>query len=156
MLKAFLSFTVVVKKLNELYKSSVSSCHCLNMRLQRFFLDKQKLMDRINSITAEKLIFSYAVQMVKTSPCLGLGLVQSSAGHSWFLLVALAGGSCSPLEAGQGGLSMQPRDWARQAGSALGVSSWHWVVALRCSLQPWMRCSTTERTVHRGTTRPCC
>jgi len=64
--KAFLSFTVVVKKLNELYKSSVSSCHCLNMRLQRFFLDKQKLMDRINSITAEKLIFSYAVQMVTT------------------------------------------------------------------------------------------
>lgn len=91
--KAFLSFTVVVKKLNELYKSSVSSCHCLNVRLQRFFLDKQKLMDRINSITAEKLIFSYAVQMVKTSPCLGLGLAQRSAGHSWFLLLALAGGS---------------------------------------------------------------
>lgn len=80
--KAFLSFfSVVVKKLNELYKSSVSSCHCLNMRLQRFFLDKQKLMDRINSITAEKLIFSYAVQMVKTSQCLGLGLARSSVGH---------------------------------------------------------------------------
>lgn len=63
---AFLSFILVVKKLNELYKSSVSSCHCLNMRLQRFFLDKQKLMDQINSITAEKLIFSYAVQMVIT------------------------------------------------------------------------------------------
>ncbi|KAM8992942.1 serine/threonine-protein kinase ULK1 isoform 4-T4 [Ara ararauna] len=64
-----LSSTVkqVVKKLNELYKSSVSSCHCLNMRLQRFFLDKQKLMDRINSITAEKLIFSYAVQMVQSA-----------------------------------------------------------------------------------------
>lgn len=51
------------------------------MRLQRFFLDKQKLMDRINSITAEKLIFSYAVQMVKTSQCLGLGVAQSSVGH---------------------------------------------------------------------------
>ncbi|XP_065595185.1 serine/threonine-protein kinase ULK1 isoform X2 [Cyrtonyx montezumae] len=65
--KLCLSSTVkqVVKKLNELYKSSVSSCHCLNMRLQRFFLDKQKLMDRINSITAEKLIFNYAVQMVQ-------------------------------------------------------------------------------------------
>lgn len=75
--KAFLSFTLVVKKLNELYKSSVSSCHCLNMRLQRFFLDKQKLMDRINSITAEKLIFSYAVQMVITTRCLGAGLAQS-------------------------------------------------------------------------------
>ncbi|OXB85002.1 UNVERIFIED_CONTAM: hypothetical protein H355_016124 [Colinus virginianus] len=65
--KLCLSSTVkqVVRKLNELYKSSVSSCHCLNMRLQRFFLDKQKLMDRINSITAEKLIFNYAVQMVQ-------------------------------------------------------------------------------------------
>ncbi|XP_075424754.1 serine/threonine-protein kinase ULK1 isoform X2 [Ascaphus truei] len=67
--KLCLSSTVkqVVKKLNELYKSSVSSCHCLNMRLQRFFADKQKLMDRINSITAEKLIFSYAVQMVQSA-----------------------------------------------------------------------------------------
>ncbi|XP_064531307.1 serine/threonine-protein kinase ULK1 isoform X5 [Pseudopipra pipra] len=67
--KLCLSSTVkqVVKKLNELYKSSVSSCHCLNVRLQRFFLDKQKLMDRINSITAEKLIFSYAVQMVQSA-----------------------------------------------------------------------------------------
>uniref|UniRef100_A0A8C9FA39 non-specific serine/threonine protein kinase n=1 Tax=Pavo cristatus TaxID=9049 RepID=A0A8C9FA39_PAVCR len=67
--KLCLSSTVkqVVKKLNELYKSSVSSCHCLNMRLQRFFLDKQKLMDQINSITAEKLIFSYAVQMVQSA-----------------------------------------------------------------------------------------
>uniref|UniRef100_A0A7M4FN62 non-specific serine/threonine protein kinase n=1 Tax=Crocodylus porosus TaxID=8502 RepID=A0A7M4FN62_CROPO len=67
--KLCLSSTVkqVVRKLNELYKSSVSSCHCLNMRLQRFFLDKQKLMDRINSITAEKLIFSYAVQMVQSA-----------------------------------------------------------------------------------------
>ncbi|KAM8962066.1 serine/threonine-protein kinase ULK1 isoform 4-T4 [Pelodytes ibericus] len=67
--KLCLSSTVkqVVKKLNELYKSSVSSCHCLNLRLQRFFADKQKLMDRINSITAEKLIFSYAVQMVQSA-----------------------------------------------------------------------------------------
>uniref|UniRef100_K7FPI9 non-specific serine/threonine protein kinase n=1 Tax=Pelodiscus sinensis TaxID=13735 RepID=K7FPI9_PELSI len=69
--KLCLSSTVkqalVVKKLNELYKSSVSACHSLNMRLQRFFLDKQKLMDRINSITAEKLIFSYAVQLVQSA-----------------------------------------------------------------------------------------
>ncbi|XP_028907567.1 serine/threonine-protein kinase ULK1 isoform X1 [Ornithorhynchus anatinus] len=67
--KLCLSSTVkqVVRKLNELYKSSVSACHCLNVRLQRFFLDKQKLMDRINSITAEKLIFSSAVQMVQSA-----------------------------------------------------------------------------------------
>uniref|UniRef100_A0A8C5QIR6 Serine/threonine-protein kinase Atg1-like tMIT domain-containing protein n=1 Tax=Leptobrachium leishanense TaxID=445787 RepID=A0A8C5QIR6_9ANUR len=66
--KLCLSSTVkqVVKKLNELYKSSISSCHCLNVRLQRFFTDKQKLMDRINSITAEKLIFSFAIQMVSS------------------------------------------------------------------------------------------
>ncbi|XP_053309867.1 serine/threonine-protein kinase ULK1-like [Spea bombifrons] len=67
--KLCLSSTVkqVVKKLNELYKSSVSSCHCLNLQLQKFFADKQKLMDRINSITAERLIFSYAVQMVQSA-----------------------------------------------------------------------------------------
>ncbi|XP_073413131.1 serine/threonine-protein kinase ULK1 isoform X2 [Dendrobates tinctorius] len=67
--KLCLSCTVkqVVKKLNDLYKSCVSSCHCLNVRLQRFFADKQKLMDRINSITAEKLIFSYTVQMVQSA-----------------------------------------------------------------------------------------
>ncbi|KAM9330871.1 serine/threonine-protein kinase ULK1 [Gastrophryne carolinensis] len=67
--KLCLSSTVkqAVKKLNELYKSCVSSCHCLNVRLQRFFADKQKLMDRINSITAEKLIFSYTVQMVQSA-----------------------------------------------------------------------------------------
>ncbi|XP_026549610.1 serine/threonine-protein kinase ULK1-like [Notechis scutatus] len=64
--KLCLSSTVkqIVRKLNDLYKSSVSSCHHLNLRLQRWFVDKQKLMDRINSITAEKLIFSHAVQMV--------------------------------------------------------------------------------------------
>ncbi|XP_042297480.1 serine/threonine-protein kinase ULK1 isoform X2 [Sceloporus undulatus] len=67
--KLCLSSTVkqIVRKLNELYKSSVSSCHCLNLRLQRWFLDKQKLMDRINSITAERLIFSHAVQMVQAA-----------------------------------------------------------------------------------------
>ncbi|XP_053309651.1 serine/threonine-protein kinase ULK1-like [Spea bombifrons] len=71
--KLCLSSTVkqVVKKLNELYKSSVSSCHCLNLQLQKFFADKQKLMDRINSITAERLIFSYAVQMVRPKDTTG-------------------------------------------------------------------------------------
>ncbi|XP_043924701.1 serine/threonine-protein kinase ULK1 [Protopterus annectens] len=57
----------VVKKMNELYKSSVTSCQSLNHRLQRFFLDKQKLMDRIDSITAEKLIYTHAVQMVQSA-----------------------------------------------------------------------------------------
>ncbi|KAM6423516.1 serine/threonine-protein kinase ULK1 isoform 1-T1 [Liasis olivaceus] len=67
--KLCLSSTVkqIVRKLNDLYKSSVSSCHHLNLRLQRWFMDKQKLMDRINSITAEKLIFSHAVQMVQAA-----------------------------------------------------------------------------------------
>uniref|UniRef100_A0A8C6Y3B8 non-specific serine/threonine protein kinase n=2 Tax=Naja naja TaxID=35670 RepID=A0A8C6Y3B8_NAJNA len=67
--KLCLSSTVkqIVRKLNNLYKSSVSSCHHLNLRLQRWFMDKQKLMDRINSITAEKLIFSHAVQMVQAA-----------------------------------------------------------------------------------------
>lgn len=54
----------VVRKLNELYKASVVSCQGLSLRLQRFFLDKQRLLDRIQSVTAEKLIFSHAVQTV--------------------------------------------------------------------------------------------
>uniref|UniRef100_A0A8D0NKP7 non-specific serine/threonine protein kinase n=1 Tax=Sus scrofa TaxID=9823 RepID=A0A8D0NKP7_PIG len=64
--KLCLSSTVkhVVRKLNELYKTSVVSCQGLSLRLQRFFLDKQRLLDRIQSVTAEKLIFSHAVQTV--------------------------------------------------------------------------------------------
>lgn len=54
----------MVRKLNELYKTSVVSCQGLSLRLQRFFLDKQRLLDRIQSVTAEKLIFSHAVQTV--------------------------------------------------------------------------------------------
>uniref|UniRef100_A0A8C9SYW6 non-specific serine/threonine protein kinase n=1 Tax=Scleropages formosus TaxID=113540 RepID=A0A8C9SYW6_SCLFO len=67
--KLFPSSTVkqVVKKLNELYKSSVSFCRGLSVRLQRFFVHKQRLMDRINSITAEKLIYSHTVQMVQSA-----------------------------------------------------------------------------------------
>ncbi|XP_069353472.1 serine/threonine-protein kinase ULK1 isoform X2 [Eulemur rufifrons] len=65
--KLCLSSTVkqVVRRLNELYKASVVSCQGLSLRLQRFFLDKQRLLDRVHSITAEKLIFSHAVQMVR-------------------------------------------------------------------------------------------
>lgn len=67
--KLCLSSTVkqVVRKLNELYKASVVSCQGLSLRLQRFFLDKQRLLDRIQSVTAEKLIFSHAVQMVQSA-----------------------------------------------------------------------------------------
>lgn len=62
----------MVRKLNELYKTSVVSCQSLSLRLQRFFLDKQRLLDRIQSVTAEKLIFSHAVQTVRpTGPRVG-------------------------------------------------------------------------------------
>lgn len=59
-----LALPAVVRKLNELYKASVVSCQGLSLRLRRFFLDKQRLLDRIQSVTAEKLIFSHAVQTV--------------------------------------------------------------------------------------------
>ncbi|XP_053525720.1 serine/threonine-protein kinase ULK1 isoform X2 [Artibeus jamaicensis] len=67
--KLCLSSTVkqVVRKLNELYKASVLSCQGLSLRLQRFFLDKQRLLDRIQSVTAEKLIFSHAVHTVQSA-----------------------------------------------------------------------------------------
>lgn len=54
----------MVRKLNELYKASVTSCQGLSLRLQRFFLDKQRLLDGIHGVTAERLILSHAVQMV--------------------------------------------------------------------------------------------
>lgn len=57
----------VIRKLNELYKSCVTSCRSLNHRLQGFLLDKQKLMDRFNGLTAEKLIYSHTVHMVQSA-----------------------------------------------------------------------------------------
>lgn len=66
----------MVRKLNELYKASVVSCQGLSLRLQRFFLDKQRLLDRIQSVTAEKLIFSHAVQTV------GAGAGRCVPGHT--------------------------------------------------------------------------
>lgn len=54
----------VVRKLNELYKSSVASCRSLSTRLERFFTRKHRLMDQVTSITAERLLFSHTVQMV--------------------------------------------------------------------------------------------
>lgn len=68
----------VVRKLNELYKASVVSCQGLSLRLQRFFLDKQRLLDRIQSVTAEKLIFSHAVQTVGPSGGWDFGLGHDS------------------------------------------------------------------------------
>uniref|UniRef100_UPI003AACFC7E serine/threonine-protein kinase ULK1 n=1 Tax=Centroberyx gerrardi TaxID=166262 RepID=UPI003AACFC7E len=67
--KLYPSATVkqVVKRLNELYKSSVASCRSLNGRLERFFSRKHRLMDHITSITAERLLFSHTVQMVQAA-----------------------------------------------------------------------------------------
>lgn len=59
----------VVRKLNELYKSSVASCRLLSTRLEHFFSRKHRLMDQISSITAEQLLFSHTVQMVSVSTC---------------------------------------------------------------------------------------
>uniref|UniRef100_A0A673ICT7 non-specific serine/threonine protein kinase n=1 Tax=Sinocyclocheilus rhinocerous TaxID=307959 RepID=A0A673ICT7_9TELE len=57
----------VVSKLNEMYKKSVNSCRSLTEKLQLFFSSKQRLMDRINSITAERLIYTHTIQMVQTA-----------------------------------------------------------------------------------------
>ncbi|XP_063066285.1 serine/threonine-protein kinase ULK1 isoform X2 [Engraulis encrasicolus] len=57
----------VVRRLNELYKSSVAACRSLSGRLERFFSRKHRLMDHINTITAERLLFSHTVQMVQTA-----------------------------------------------------------------------------------------
>lgn len=67
--KVYPSTTVkqVVRRLNDLYKSSVTSCRSLNARLERFFSRKHRLMDHINTITAERLIFSHTVQMVQAA-----------------------------------------------------------------------------------------
>ncbi|KAL0979482.1 hypothetical protein UPYG_G00185680 [Umbra pygmaea] len=66
--RLFPSTTVkqVVKRLNMLYKSSVTSCRSINARLQNFLLNKQRLMDHIN-ITAEKLIYSHTMSMVQSA-----------------------------------------------------------------------------------------
>ncbi|XP_070690056.1 serine/threonine-protein kinase ULK1a [Pempheris klunzingeri] len=57
----------VIRKLNELYKNCVTYCRSLNHRLQTFLLDKQKLMDRFNGLTAEKLIYNHTVHMVQSA-----------------------------------------------------------------------------------------
>ncbi|XP_026125820.1 serine/threonine-protein kinase ULK1-like isoform X1 [Carassius auratus] len=57
----------VVRRLNEMYKKSVNSCRSLTEKLQLFFSSKQRLMDRINSITAERLIYTHTIQMIQTA-----------------------------------------------------------------------------------------
>ena len=55
----------MVKNLNERYKSCISLCRRLTDRLNHFFSDKQRFVDEINSVTAEKLIYNHAVEMVR-------------------------------------------------------------------------------------------
>lgn len=53
-----------MKNLNERYKSCISLCRQLTDKLNHFFSDKQRFVDEINSVTAEKLIYNHAVEMV--------------------------------------------------------------------------------------------
>ncbi|XP_047614710.1 serine/threonine-protein kinase ULK2 isoform X5 [Phacochoerus africanus] len=57
----------VVKNLNERYKFCITMCKKLTEKLNRFFSDKQRFIDEINSVTAEKLIYNCAVEMVRAA-----------------------------------------------------------------------------------------
>ncbi|CAK6970346.1 serine/threonine-protein kinase ULK2 isoform X2 [Scomber scombrus] len=57
----------VVKSLNERYKNCISLCRRLTDKLNHFFSDKQRFVDEINSVTAEKLIYNHAVEMVQSA-----------------------------------------------------------------------------------------
>ncbi|XP_039363650.1 serine/threonine-protein kinase ULK2 isoform X3 [Mauremys reevesii] len=57
----------VVKTLNERYKFCITICKKLTEKLNRFFSDKQRFVDEINSVTAEKLIYNCAVEMVQSA-----------------------------------------------------------------------------------------
>ncbi|XP_016051939.1 PREDICTED: serine/threonine-protein kinase ULK2 [Miniopterus natalensis] len=57
----------VVKNLNERYKFCITMCKKLTEKLTRFFSDKQRFIDEINSVTAEKLIYNCAVEMVQAA-----------------------------------------------------------------------------------------
>uniref|UniRef100_A0A4W5R3L2 non-specific serine/threonine protein kinase n=1 Tax=Hucho hucho TaxID=62062 RepID=A0A4W5R3L2_9TELE len=57
----------VVKSLNERYKSCISLCRRLTDKLNHFFSDKQRFVDEINSVTAEKLIYNHAVETVQSA-----------------------------------------------------------------------------------------
>uniref|UniRef100_A0AAX7VG78 non-specific serine/threonine protein kinase n=1 Tax=Astatotilapia calliptera TaxID=8154 RepID=A0AAX7VG78_ASTCA len=57
----------VVKSLNERYKSCISLCRQLTDKLNHFFSDKQRFVDEINSVTAEKLVYNHAVELVQSA-----------------------------------------------------------------------------------------
>ncbi|XP_053563332.1 serine/threonine-protein kinase ULK2 isoform X1 [Bombina bombina] len=57
----------VVKSMNERYKFCISMSKKLTETLNRFFSDKQRFVDEINSVTAEKLIYNCAVEMVQSA-----------------------------------------------------------------------------------------
>ncbi|KAM4702341.1 serine/threonine-protein kinase ULK2 isoform 1-T1 [Discoglossus pictus] len=57
----------VVKTMNERYKFCIGMCKKLTEQLNRFFSDKQRFVDEINSVTAEKLIYNCAVEMVQSA-----------------------------------------------------------------------------------------
>nr|XP_060612621.1 serine/threonine-protein kinase ULK2 isoform X2 [Anolis sagrei ordinatus] len=57
----------VVKNLNERYKFCIGMCKRLTEKLNRFFSDKQRFVDEVNSVTAEKLIYACAVEMVQSA-----------------------------------------------------------------------------------------
>ncbi|XP_056612520.1 serine/threonine-protein kinase ULK2 isoform X1 [Triplophysa dalaica] len=57
----------VIKSLNERYKSCIPLCRRLTDKLNHFFSDKQQIVDEINSVTAEKLIYNHAVEMVQSA-----------------------------------------------------------------------------------------
>uniref|UniRef100_K7GBY4 non-specific serine/threonine protein kinase n=1 Tax=Pelodiscus sinensis TaxID=13735 RepID=K7GBY4_PELSI len=57
----------VVKSLNERYKFCIAMCKKLTEKLNHFFSDKQRFVDEINSVTAEKLIYNCAVEMVQSA-----------------------------------------------------------------------------------------
>ncbi|XP_015240484.1 PREDICTED: serine/threonine-protein kinase ULK2 [Cyprinodon variegatus] len=57
----------VVKGLNERYKSCIAFCRHLTDKLNHFFSDKQRFVDEINSVTAEKLIYNHAVEIVQSA-----------------------------------------------------------------------------------------
>ncbi|XP_044901102.1 serine/threonine-protein kinase ULK2 isoform X3 [Felis catus] len=57
----------VVKNLNERYKFCITMCKKLTEELTRFFSDKQRFIDEISSVTAEKLIYNCAVEMVQSA-----------------------------------------------------------------------------------------
>lgn len=62
------SFFSVVRNLNERYKLCITMCKKLTEKLNRFFSDKQHFMDEVNSVTAERLIYNCAVEMVSRPP----------------------------------------------------------------------------------------